>query len=304
MGLFGAFVAVMAGIASAAGVLARGDGAYINVVSPRGIAYEMATTGVYAFNAKPLVAEGAGWDLFTLAVVVPATLISMAFVARGSYRGTLIGIGLFGYYVYMYLEYAVTWAFGPLFPLFVTICGLSLIGIVWFSNVVVRDGVEGRFTSFPVRTFVVLNVSLATLLTVMWSGRIATALSGDLVTAGLFGETTLVVQALDLGLVVPIAVLAAISVWRRTSAGYAVGAVWSVVSAAMAAALVAMLISSGMVTGEVPWPPIVIFGLFIAGYSWVAVRVFGSINEPDTAPGNGRQRGRHETKWASRPTSA
>ena len=44
-----------------------------------------------------------------------------------------VAAGLFGYFVYQYLEYSVTWAFGPLFPLFIAIYAASLAGIVWLG---------------------------------------------------------------------------------------------------------------------------------------------------------------------------
>ena len=94
----------------------------------------MATDGLYAYNALRLVAEGVGWDVFTLIVIVPALLGLTLWVARGSFRGRLVAVGLLGYFAYMYLEYAVTWAFGPLFALFIAIYAASLLGIVWIGE--------------------------------------------------------------------------------------------------------------------------------------------------------------------------
>src|SRR6266568_5653821 len=62
-------VALSAGAVSAVGVFRRGSGASMEVVSPRGERFPMATDGVYAWNAQRVVAEGVGWDVFTLAVV-------------------------------------------------------------------------------------------------------------------------------------------------------------------------------------------------------------------------------------------
>lgn len=57
--------------------------------------------------------------MVTLALAVPALLAAVPAVARGSLRGRLLALGLLVYFFYQYLEYAVFWAFGPLFPLFV-----------------------------------------------------------------------------------------------------------------------------------------------------------------------------------------
>src|SRR6188768_1502193 len=152
MAAFAVVVGLMSAVAAAFGVFARGDGSYEIVTSVRGVTYPMATSGVYAYNAQRVVAEGVGWDVFTLFVAVPTMLAAAAFVAGGSFRGRLLASGLFGYFLYQYLEYAMTWAFGPLFPLFVLIFGSSLIALIWFGASVARDGIADRFgADFPGR---------------------------------------------------------------------------------------------------------------------------------------------------------
>src|SRR5512133_1691778 len=110
-----AAIALATGAASAVGVFLRGDGAAVTVVSPRGERYPMISSGVYAWNAQRIVAEGVGWDVFTLAVVVPALLLSIPWLLRGSLRARLAVLGLLAYVFYQYLMYALAWAFGPLF---------------------------------------------------------------------------------------------------------------------------------------------------------------------------------------------
>jgi len=58
-------IALLTGITSGAGLFMRGDGSFEPVTNVRGEHYEMATTGVYAYNAVRVVAEGIGWDIFT-----------------------------------------------------------------------------------------------------------------------------------------------------------------------------------------------------------------------------------------------
>jgi hypothetical protein len=289
MAAFAVVVALLAAAAAAVGVFARGDGSYETVTSVRGVTYAMATSGVYAYNAQRVVSEGVGWDVFTLFVAVPAMVASAAFVVRGSFRGRLLALGLFGYFFYQYLEYAMTWAFGPLFPLFILIFAAGLAGLGWFGVSIARDGIADRFgDDFPGRPFAIVSVSMAALLAVMWSGRIAAGLDGDLEAAGLQGETTLVVQALDLGLVVPIALFIAALAWRRTAAGQVLASIYVVTSVAMSAAIVAMLISAGIVEGAFELPPILIFGAYLAATLVLAVRMYRPIStETSRAPEGG-----------------
>ena len=277
MALLALFVAILAAVAAALGVFARGDGAFETVASVRGVTYRMATDGVYAFNAEQVVGEGIGWDIFTLFVAVPALAVASWFVAAGSFRWRLAAAGLLGYFLYQYLEYAVTWAFGPLFPLFIATYAASLAGIVWLGVSLAHDGVAHRFDErFPRRAFGALNVSLAALLALMWAARIATGLGGDLEAAGLRGETTMVVQALDLGLVLPTALFVSILAWRRSAAGYVLAAAYAVTALAMGSAITAMLLSAWAVTGVLEMPPLLIFGAFIVGAAIVTARLYRS----------------------------
>ena len=275
MAAFAVMVALLAAVAAGLGVFARGDGSYETVTSVRGVTYAMTTDGVYAYNAQRVVSEGVGWDIFTLFVAVPVMLAAAAFVAGGSFRGRLFALGLFGYFFYQYLEYAMTWAFGPLFPMFILIFGASVVGLVWLGASVAGDRIADRFGEhFPSRPFAVVSILMAVLLVVMWTGRIAAGLAGDLETAGLHGETTLVVQALDLGAVVPTALLISALAWRRTAVGYVLASVYVVTSIAMSAAIVAMLLSAGIVEGSFELPPILIFGAFLAVMLVLAVRMY------------------------------
>lgn len=268
-------VTVLVGVAAAFGVFARGDGASQVVTSVRGETYEMATTGVYANNALALVAEGVGWDVFTLLVVVPALAVTAAFVARRSFRAVLVAAGLFGYVTYLHLEYAVTWAFGPMFPLFAVTLGASLGGMVAAAVLLAGFGIRERFDSrFPRRSWAGVSLGMSILLVVLWSARIVEGLTASVPT--LHGETTMTVQALDLGLVVPVAVIIAVAAVRRHPAGLAAAAAFSVTFVTMSAAIAAMMVSSWIVTGVSALPPIVVFSLAAITGLWTAAQMYAS----------------------------
>jgi hypothetical protein len=97
------------------------------------------------------------------------------------------------------------------------------------------------------------------LLTMLWLQRIALALDGE--PGLLLGETTLTVQALDLGLVVPMSVLSAVLVLRRIEVGYALAAAYGVTFAVMTAAITGMLLSAWAVEGTLEIVPVAIFGI-------------------------------------------
>lgn len=270
-------VALLTGVAAASGIFLRGDGSFEAVTSVRGERYEMATTGIYAYNAVRVVAEGIGWDIVTLAFAVPALLAVLPALARDSLRGRLLALGVLGYLFYQYLMYAVAWAFGPLFLLFVAIYALSLVAIVFIVAGIPLASLPERFgAGFPRRGVAVLCFLLAALLVVMWLARIAAALGGQ-IQGVLLGQTTLVVQALDLGLIVPLALFTGVTAWRGSAVGYLLCAAVVVKAFAMAAAICAMLLSAWAYQGTLEAVPLAIFASVAAAAAWLGARIYSSV---------------------------
>ena len=188
-GVFCLVVALAAGVTASIGVFARGDGSTADAVSIRGERYTYATTGVYAYNAVRVVAEGVGWDAVTLFVAAPALLVAGWWVARGSLRGRLVAAGVLAYFAYQYLMYAVFWALGPLFPAFVVLYPLSLIGVAWIAASIGVGDLPQRFgPRFPRRGIAIFSAVMAVLLLAMWIPRISLGLAGDYAAAGLLGH--------------------------------------------------------------------------------------------------------------------
>ncbi|MGC9398334.1 MAG: hypothetical protein ACP5HM_04290 [Anaerolineae bacterium] len=277
MAILPLIVALLAGVVAGAGLFLRGDGSFEPVVSVRGEHYEMATTGVYAYNAVRVVAEGIGWDIFTLAFAVPALLATLPALARGSLRGRLFAAGLLGYLFYQYLMYAVTWAFGPLFLLFIAIYALSLTALAWILSTIPVAQLDQRFSErFPRRGMATFCFLMGTLLVLMWLGRILPALSGE-IDGMLHGQTTLTVQALDLGLIVPLAFFTGVTAWQGRPVGYLLCSITVVITFAMSAAICAMLISAWTFEGSPEIVPLIIFGAAAATTLGLGLRMYRSL---------------------------
>ena len=233
-------VTLLAGVASGLGVFARGDGSKAAAVSIRGEHYEYATTGIYEYNAERVVAEGVGWDLVTLFLVVPGMLLTLPFVARGSLRGRLVAAGLLGYFFYQYLMYALMWAFGPLFVVFVAI--YSAVSRASSGSPRPCSSTSWRTSSPALPRAGRRGLHLP-------HGRHARAhvggrgsrrrYRGDL--TALYGMPTLVVQALDLGVIVPLGVFVGVASWLRKPVAYLLAPVFVVKGFGLSAGIAAMV---------------------------------------------------------------
>jgi hypothetical protein len=162
-----------------------------------------------------------------------------------------------------------------MFVLFVAILAASLVGLVGAAVLLARSGLADRFDDrFPRRAWAALSIGMSLMLVVLWAARIAEALVAAV--PSLHGETTMTVQALDLGLVVPITGVIAVAALRRDPVGLAAAAAFAVTFVTMSAAIAAMMVSSWIVTGVSALPPILAFSAASLAGLWAAWRMYSS----------------------------
>lgn len=283
---FAAIAGLLAAIASAAGVFLHGDLATVAVTTFRGETVDILVDGVYRYNSIAFASEGVGWDVITLSVVVPALAACLPGLWRGSLRARLMATGILAYFLYQYFEYAVSVAYGPLFLVYVGASAISLAGIVVLASGIDLADLAARLgTRFPRRSVAGLGILFVVLLGGMWLPLVLRTMTAADAGGALAGGTTLVVQAFDLGLLVPMGIFTAISAWRRHPAGYLLGSVVVVKAVAMALALVAMIVAEGLATGAWAIAPMAVFGVVAAISAAIGVRLFGGLErEPGAAP--------------------
>lgn len=255
---------------------------YRIVTSVRGEKYKMIASGLYKYNSQRMVAEGIGWDYFTLIFALPMLLLLLPRIYKNSLRAKLFAVGLLAYVFYQYFMYALGWAFGPLFPLFILIYSFSLICVIWIiSTIDITELSQKINDSFPRKSIAFLCFFVAVLIFFMWLKRIAVGLQGDLQEGMLLGQTTMVIQALDLGLIVPFAVFTGIFIIRRKEIGYLLSPVLLVKAIAMSGAIMAMLISAWIAEGGLDITPFVLFLIIFIISIILGVKTFQSIKEKD-----------------------
>ncbi len=274
-------VAVLAGIASLAGILLRGDLATVPWTTLRGEHVDVVTGGIYAWNSLPVVSEGVGWDIVTLLLAAPVLLATAPGLRRRSLPATLVALGLLAYTLYQYAEYAMFWAVGALYPLHVLLAGLSLSAIGLVVGGLEPARVAERFGSrFPRRAVAGLGVFMVVVLCGLWLPTVAKVVLAGEIQGNLNGGATLVVPAFDLALLVPLGIFTAVAAWRRLPAGYILATTVVVKAVAMATAIAAMLVVEWLATGVLAVVPIVLFSLTALGSAAIGYRVYGSIVPP------------------------
>jgi len=218
-----ALVAVLSGMAAVVGLLATGGDTPMTVTSAHGEIVELYGSGLYDADTVFKGGGNRGSDLVTLALGVPLLVAAIAVYRRGSLRGALLIGGALSWPLYLYATMAVGTAYNELFLVYVAIFSASLFALV--LTLVSIDGADlrARMESHGPRR------RLAAL---MLGGGIVTAIVWlvPLIISGLTGkppellghQTTMVTDALDLGVITPATLVAAYLLHRRRAQGYLV----------------------------------------------------------------------------------
>jgi hypothetical protein len=207
--------------ATAAGIFYRTPEPRIEHTTVRGQVAVFQGSGLYRYDPVVVVREGVIWDVINLCIGLPLLAAAVILALRGSLRGRLLLGGLLAYFFYVYLMYATMMAFNPLFLVYVAVFSLSLVGFFLNMSRVEIAALPSHFSErFPRAVFIVFSLLLSAALLLLWIGRIIPIMMTGQFPEELAGVGTLETQALDLGLIVPLALSSAILLWRRSPWGY------------------------------------------------------------------------------------
>ncbi len=241
-GLVG-FIALLSLVAAGTGVLWQGSGHHFDFKTLRGETVSMQGEGLYKFDSVNIAAQGIGQDIVTLLVGIPLLLVSLFLFRKNLLRGKLLLTGTLAYFLYSYTSYSFGSAFNKLFLLYVAIFSLSLFAFVLSLMSIDVNELPVHFSSkLPRRTIAIFMFFISTFLTLAWLGRIVPALLDNGVPVGLESSTTMFIQVLDLGVIVPIAVLAGVLLLKQNRWGYLLTSVMLFKLFTMGTAITSMII--------------------------------------------------------------
>ncbi|HPG40220.1 MAG TPA: hypothetical protein PLP19_14780 [bacterium] len=231
-------------IAAGLGVFWQGEGEAFAFQSLRGETIMMQGHGLYYYETVSTAAQAIAQDAVTLILGVPLLIIALVLSLKGSLRGQLLLSGTLAYFLYTYASFVFGAAYNVLFLLYVALFSLSLFAFILSIMAIDVSGLAVQFSpKLPRRAIAVFMFAVGLFLIMAWLGRIVPALVNNRPPLGLESSTTLVIQALDLGLVIPLAILAGILLWRRRPWGYMLTAIVLIKGFTLAMAVSAMAVN-------------------------------------------------------------
>jgi len=276
--LLASFIAVLALFAAGAGILWQGTGEPYSFTTLRRETVQIRGHGLYRHDTVNSAAQETGQDIVTLIVGIPLLVAGIVLTRRNSLRGRLLLTGVLGYFLYTYASMSFLTAFNELFLVYVALFSLSLFGFILALSGIDPDEVMQHVSDrFPRRAIAVYFTIVAAFLALAWLGLVGPASLAGKPPAGLESAITMVIQALDLGVIVPTSIITAILLWRRRPWGYTLSTVVLLKILTMGTALISMMIVQ--VLSGVAVDPAVSVGFFIISLTGIilAVATFGTI---------------------------
>lgn len=172
-----------------------------------------------------------GYDLVTLVVVAPLLAVTLLPSLRRSPRARLLWVGMLAFSVYNYALYVFGTAFNDVFLLHVAVFSLSIFALILALANLDVPWVGRHFGArTPVRWISVVLGFLAVALGGMWIFfSLRFAVTGEVPQEPsklvLPTASTHLGWVLDLALLVPVYLLAAVLLWRRAAWGYVLATV-------------------------------------------------------------------------------
>jgi len=265
-------ICIFAAAATIAGIWPDSAGEPFTFTSIHGQNVEMQGLGLYRNDSVSTASQAIAQDVVTLLLGIPILLLSTILALRSSLRGRLIQSGTLAYFLYTYAAMSFMSAYNPLFLVYVALFSLSLFG---FAVSVIRFDVPSfpaafskSFPRLPIAVFIIL---ISAFLLVFQGGRVVMALLQNTIPDVLETYTTLVISAMDLGLIVPASCLAGILLLRKEPWGYLLSAILCMKGISMTTAVTAMVIRA-LLTGLgasvveiILFPGLTVIGLTLAG---------------------------------------
>jgi hypothetical protein len=245
-----ALIGILALFAASAGLFYQTPGEPYSYTNHRGETVMINGHGLYYYDTLSTVAQMQGNDLITLVVGMPLLVISAWLAFRGSLRGQLLLTGSLGFFLYTYMSISMLTAYNSLFLVYVALFTLSLYTFILSMLSFDLADLPRRFSAhLPHGWIAGVLFAIGGFLFLAWMGRIVSPLLQNQ-TPALENTTTLVIQAMDLSLIVPLAILSGILLLRHSAWGYLLASVTVLKGLTMALAVSTMGVN--MILAGVP----------------------------------------------------
>jgi hypothetical protein len=238
-------IILFATAATSIGIFSNGGPGQYEYTSIRGKLIMIYGKGLYKDMSAEVAPQGIAQDYITLLAGIPLLIIFFIMSWKSSLRARYLLAGTLGYFLVTYLFYTVMGMYNGMYLAYVILMGVSfysfIIAILSFDTTALSHYFK---PSTPLKTtggFLIFNaIAIATL----WlSIVVPPLLNGTIIPGQVEHYTTLIVQGLDLGILLPASFISGILLIRKKPLGYLFGPVYFVFLSLLMTALTAKVIA-------------------------------------------------------------
>jgi hypothetical protein len=279
--VLGLIIIVLSVWAAGYGLLSSGGSGEYSFTTIRGETVQIDGKGIYADDSVSMAAQARAQDAVTLFLGVPLLIVSLIMTVKGLIRGRLLLTGTLGYLLYTYASYCFLAMYNSLFLVYVMLFSACFFAFILTIISFDKQMLPAYFKqSLPAKSIGAFLWFIAFAIAMLWLGKIVNPLTKGLIPEGLEHYTTLSIQALDLAIVVPVAVVTGLMVIRRQAFGFLLASVVIFKGVSLLTAISAML--GAMIYAGVTVSPVetVMFPTFNVGIIACMIILLKNVKEP------------------------
>jgi hypothetical protein len=266
------FITVM--VAAIVSIFSIG-GTPIEVESIHGETFNLHNHGVYRYDTVSVAMQAIAQDFVT--VIIWGSLLIFALIKLNAKNelSKLLLLGLLGYSFYAYMSYSFLSHFNELFLLYVFNMSLSLYLLIRSLALLDMEEIKTYYQKpLPIKRTVTFLLVVGLMLSLMWLARILPGLKPNTQPEGLETYHTLVIQAMDLGFIVPLSFLSAYYLIKRTALGYILTSILLFKGAALFTAVATMALVQAFMDESANYVEIGIFLVLTAIAFYISILFF------------------------------
>ena len=253
------FVAALAGLWPA-------EGSPYPLTTFRGEEVMINARGLYYWDTVSSAAQMQANDLVALVLGLPLLAFSFWLFLRGSLRGRIMLAGTLSFILYTYITMSFGANYNALFLVYVALFSLSLFAFVLVMMSFDLNTLADHFSEKLPRGWIAGVLFFAgSFLSLAWLGLIAATFSPGAVPP-LENTTSMFIQAMDLGVIVPVCLLSGILLLQKKPWGYLLASVSLLKFLTLGIAVSLMAVNMARVGVPISLVELVVFpGMAVAG---------------------------------------
>ncbi len=285
-------IVILAIAATTIGIFSNDGRGEYQYTSIRGKTVMIYGKGLYKDMSAEVAPQGIAQDYVTLFIGVPLLIISFFKAKSGSLKAKYLLTGTLGYFLVTYLFYTVMGMYNALFLPYVILMGSSFYSFILIILSFDSSSLQNSFKpSAPVKLTGGFLIFSSMVIGLLWlSIVVPPLLDGTIIPLQVEHYTTLIVQGLDLGILLPAGCISGVLLIRRKRFGYLFAPVYFVFLSLLMTALSAKIIAMKMLGYNVI-PAIFIIPAFNVITIICTVIILKSIKQlPEIKEGSNRKR--------------